>query len=190
MTDSERAITAEAFLFIEGGSLPRKKLASLLGCRDSELTPVLTALRKNLEGRGLTLVETATEVALVVSKNASEPVNKALELELSRDIGDAGLEVLAIVLYAGPSTRARIDYIRGVNTASTLRNLLSRGLLERVANPEDAREFLYRPTVELMTHLGVASVNELSDYATIAAELASFESTSEPFAQAENGTST
>ncbi len=91
---------------------------------------------------------------------------------------------MAIILYRGPSTRAQIDYIRGVNTASTLRNLLARGLLERTGNPDDAREYLYRPTVELLAHLGVTEGKELPDYATIVAELSAFESTQ---ASADNG---
>ena len=103
----------------------------------------------------------------------------ALKRELSRDIGDAGLEVLAIILYCGSSTRTRIDYIRGVNTASTLRTLIARGLLEREGNPDDAREYLYKPTVQFLTPLRVTNINELPEYATIALELKQFEQQSE-----------
>jgi len=83
---------------------------------------------------------------------------------------------LAIVLYRGPSTRAQIDYIRGVNTSWTIRNLLTRGLLERTGNPEDGREYLYRPTVELLAHLGVRDYAELPNREEITAELKAFES--------------
>ena len=112
-------------------------------------------------------------------------MRQSQEDELGREIGPAGLEVLAVVLYRGDSTRARIDYIRGVNTSSTIRTLLSRGLLERTNNPDDAREYLYRPTTELLAHLGVTDVQALPEYAKIASELASFEenaATKEPFA--------
>ena len=175
--ETNLAAAAEALLFTEGGSITRKRLASLLGCKEAELTPALEALAARLEGSGLSLIRTDNEVGLAVGKAAGEVVREALKRELSRDIGDAGLEVLSIVLYCGPSTRARIDYIRGVNTASTLRNLLTRGLVEREGNPEDAREYLYKPTVELLAHLGVSSVKELPEYQEIAAELAQFEQT-------------
>src|SRR3989344_2301716 len=89
------------------------------------------------EGGTLTLIKTDTEVSLAVSEHSSPAVQKAYERELSEEIGDAGLEVLSIVLYRGPSTRAQIDFIRGVNTSWTIRNLLTRGLLERTGNPED-----------------------------------------------------
>src|SRR3989338_8724130 len=168
---------AHAFLFSEGGSMTRKKLAMLLGCKQPELQGALDALGERFQGSGLSLIQTEREVGLAVAASAADAVQKAFERELARDIGDAGLEVLAIVLYRGPSTRAQIDYIRGVNTASTLRTLLTRGLVERAGNPEDAREYLYRPTVELLAHLGVAQARELPDHDTIARELAMFEST-------------
>lgn len=170
---------AHAFLFSEGGSMTRKKLAALLVCKEPELKSVLDTLSQRLEGSGLALIQTETEASLAVAPGTSDALQKAFERELGRDIGEAGLEVLAIVLYRGPSTRAQIDYIRGVNTASTLRTLLTRGLVERAGNPEDAREYLYRPTVELLAHLGVREAHELPDHATIARELAEFEQTKE-----------
>ena len=175
MSTSDVASLAEAFLFSEGGSLTRRKLAQLLNVKDSELGEPLKELHERLSGRGLTLVETEIEVSLAIASEASKAVQAAHEREQGHEIGEAGLEVLAIVLYRGPSTRAEVDYIRGVNTASTLRNLLARGLLERTGNPDDAREYLYRPTVELLAHLGITNTHNLPDYATITRELASFE---------------
>src|SRR3989344_805791 len=177
ITIDELARRVQAFLFTEGGEMTRKKLLSLLGCSESELNAAIDHLALALEPSGLGLVVSDTEIALTVSKSESPAIEEALKRELSREIGEAGLEVLAIVLYLGPSTRARVDYIRGVNTASTLRTLLARGLIERAGNPEDAREYLYRPTVETLAHLGVAQARELPDHDTIARELAMFEST-------------
>src|SRR3989344_6657927 len=161
ITIDELARRVQAFLFTEGVEMTRKKLLSLLGCNESEQNAAIDHLALSLEQSGLGLVVSETEIALTVSKSESPAIEEALKRELSREIGEAGLEVLAIVLYMGPSTRARIDYIRGVNSVSTLRNLLARGLLERAENPEDAREYLYRPTVDLLAHLGVTSVTNL-----------------------------
>jgi len=167
---------AEAFLFSEGGTLTLKKLGSLLAAKEPDLKEALAALSARLAGTGLTLITTDTEASLAVSEQSSAAVQKAYERELAQEIGDAGLEVLAIVLYRGPSTRAQIDYIRGVNTSWTIRNLLTRGLLERTGNPEDGREYLYRPTVELLAHLGVRDYAELPNREEITAELKAFES--------------
>lgn len=185
---SDLPARATAFLFAEGGELARKKLASLLGCKEAELKDILQSVSERLRGSGIGIIETDLAVSLAVSEDTSGAVQEALKREIDRDIGDAGLEVLVIVLYMGPSTRARVDYIRGVNSSSTLRNLLARGLLERAGNPEDAREYLYRPTVELLAHLGIANVNQLPDHATILSELATFEQKSLESHDATNAT--
>lgn len=164
----------EALLFSEGGSMKKTRLAQLIGVASQELETALEELSVSLTG-ALTLVRTDNEVALVISDSVRAVVKKAHEKELGREIGDAGLEVLAIILYRGASTRAEIDYIRGVNTSSTIRNLLARGLLERAGNPLDGREYLYRPTTELLAHLGVTTGQELPDYSSISSELAAFE---------------
>jgi len=163
-----------------------RRLAGLLKTKESELPALLDELQQMLTGRGLALVRTDSEVSLVVSPQAAEAVREAYQADLEKDIGDAGSEVLAIVLYRGASTRAQIDYIRGVNTSSTIRNLLSRGLVERIGNPEDGREYLYRPTVELLAHLGVRDTKELPEHEKITAEIAAFETSPQENAAPDN----
>lgn len=175
------ATKIEVILFSEGSPVSRKKLARILNVPDADISRGVSDLVLRKQGSGFSVVQTDTEIALAVSSEAEPVVKELFERELGREIGDAGLEVLAILLYRGPSTRAQIDYIRGVNTSSTIRNLSARGLVERIPNPQDAREYLYRPTAELLAHLGVANGKELPDYAKIAGELASFEEKT-PFA--------
>lgn len=179
---------AEALLFAEGGPITKKKLAQLLSCSAQELETALDELGKKLTG-GIALIHTETECALAIAPSAAGAVKAAQEAELGKEIGDAGLEVLAIVLYRGPSTRAQIDYIRGVNTSSTVRNLLARGLLERAGNPADGREYLYRPTTELLAHLGFKEGRDLPEYAKISSELAAFLKKEEPFSDPHASTS-
>lgn len=175
-TDS-LARRAIAFLFVEGGTLSHAKIAQYLGITREEVSAVIAHAATKLDGTGLTLIETPTHAALATAPDTAPAVRDVLMKELGRDIGDAGLEVLSVVLYRGPSSRAQIDYIRGVNTSSTIRTLLSRGLIERAGNPEDGREHLYRATTELLAHLGVTRVEDLPDYATISRDLAVFEKT-------------
>lgn len=172
---SELAAQMEAFLFSEGGPLSVRKLKQILGCTDADLGLAISELSKRQEGSGVALVRTPDEISLVVSQLCAPMILKEKEKELEREIGDAGLEVLAILLYRGPSTRSKIDYIRGVNTSSTLRTLLARGLAQRTGNPDDAREYIYSPTTELLAYLGVTDIKKLPDYAAIASELAAFE---------------
>lgn len=175
MNSQELAIKIEALLFSEGEPVTRKRLISVLGVTESELALGIATLQEALKNRGVAILQTETEVGLAITPNAEATVTAAHTKDLERDIGDAGLEVLAILLYHRAATRADIDYIRGVNSSFTIRAMLARGLIERIRNPGDSREFLYRPTVELLAHLGVTGNSDLPDHATISLELKEFE---------------
>lgn len=172
MDDLSREI--EALLFAEGGSMTFVRLARATGKSEGEVKAALSFLESRLSNGALTLVRSETEASLGIVPGAQKPVLAMLKDEEERNIGEAGLEILGVLLYEGPATRAEIDYIRGVNSSSTLRNLLSRGLVERSGNPEDGREFIYRPTAELLAFLGVTARENLPDYGIISAELRAF----------------
>ena len=65
------AARAHAFLFVEGGAISRRKLGALLKCTEGELQKTLDALSLRLEGSGLSLVRSETEVSLTTSKETS-----------------------------------------------------------------------------------------------------------------------
>jgi segregation and condensation protein B len=169
----------QAYLFAEGGTLSKKRLSQLTQTNESLIDPALLTLSEHLKDSGLSLIITETEVTLSISATESEVLRSNYAKDMEREVGDAGLEVLSIVLYRGASTRAQIDYIRGVNTSSTIRMLLTRGLLERTVNSNDGREYMYRPTAELLAHLGVSEVQNLPEYGIIVNELKALEA-SEP----------
>jgi segregation and condensation protein B len=179
MADTQPDVTSRlhALLFSAGEPVSLKSLVHSLEVPREELDAAIQRLSEQLSAGPVQLIQTDTHVGLAVSEPLLPSVRKAQEKELGKEIGDAGLEVLSILLYRGSSTRAQIDYIRGVNTSSTMRNLLTRGLIERVGNPEDGREYLYRPSIELLAYLGVKSTHELPDYGIISSELASFSKT-------------
>jgi len=92
-------------------------------------------------------------------------------------LGKAGLETLSIILYKAPITRVEIDYLRGVNSNFILRNLLIRGFIEKVVNPGDQRSYLYKPSLDLLSFLGVSKVEDLPEYVSIQEEIKDFNST-------------
>jgi segregation and condensation protein B len=153
----------EALLFFKGEAVSISYLAELLEEDQEAVLEALARLQAALADRGVVLLRNADEVLLGTAPALGPLIEKAIKEELSRDIGKAGLETLAIVLYKGPVTRADIDHIRGVNSTFILRNLLIRGLVEKFPNPHDQRSFLYRPTFDLLQHLGVASTDELPE---------------------------
>lgn len=162
----------EALLFALGRPLSRTELSSMLGVSVEE---VELALREQPEGRGVVLVDDGNILELRTSTSAAEMIERVRKEEYSRDIGRAGLEVLSAVLYRGPLTRSEIDFIRGVNSSQTIRTLTMRGLLRKVSNPKDERSFLYEPTTDLLSELGVTHKEDLPDYAEVREKLEQLE---------------
>lgn len=154
----------EAVLFFKAEPLSTKKLAQILKIDEAEVKTAIQTLKGKLQERGVTILEKDDEVMLGTTPEASGIIDELSREELSRDLGKAGLETLSIVLYRGPITRSGIDYIRGVNSTFILRNLLIRGLVEKVQNPNDQRSFLYRGTFDLLSHLGISRIEDLPEY--------------------------
>jgi len=165
----------EALLFASGEPMEKKELCKLLAIKEPELDATVQAFRKALTGRGLEIIETPTEIELRTSTLASDIVKKLREDELSRDLGKAGLETLAVIAYREGATRSEIDWVRGVNSSTSVRTLLLRGLVEGREDSEDRRRIRYNLTTEALAHLGVGEVEQLPRFADLskkAAELA------------------
>lgn len=169
----------EAVLFWRAEPIALAKLAQILNKKEAEILASLETLEKNLENRGVSLIKKDDEVTLGTNPEVSSLIEKLAKEELSRDLGRASLETLTTILYKQPVSRAEIDYIRGVNSSFILRHLMVRGLIERIANPQDARSFLYRPTFDLLQHLGLTKLEDLPDHDALAKQLAQVTSNQE-----------
>ena len=161
----------EAILFWKAEPLTIPELARVLARTEAEINQALETLTTKIADQGIALIHNNDEIMLGTSPQAGELIERLTKEELSREIGKAGLEPLTVILYRESVSRAEIDYIRGVNSSFILRNLLVRGLIDKISNPADARSFLYRPTFELLAWLGVKDPAELPDYQRVMTEL-------------------
>jgi segregation and condensation protein B len=164
----------EALLFALGRPLSRSEMQKLLNVSAEEINGAISELRTQSQ-RGIILVDDGKTVELRTAPEAASLIEKIRKEEYSRDIGRAGLEALAAILYRGPLTRAEIDFIRGVNSSQTLRTLTMRGLVRKIQNPKDERSFLYEPTTELLSQLGVSHRSELAEYTQVRDKLSKLE---------------
>lgn len=174
----------EALLFAAGGPLTRKQLLTLLEVEEGVLTETISELHTILTERGLALIETQSEIELRTSPLTADTIRKLRESELSRDLGKASLETLAIVLYRGTATRTEIDYVRGVNSGAALRALSLRGLIERSEDAADKRRARYRATVDALAHLGISRAEDLPRYSELSPMVAEAELRAEQAATA------
>ena len=157
----------EAILFWKGEPLKIMKLAEMLSVTNDDVENAVKELETSLVARGLTLIRLEDEIGLGTHPEMGEKIKELTKEEITRDLGKAGLETMTIILYKGPVTRADIDYIRGVNSQFILRNLLIRGLIERVPNPHDERSYLYKPTFALLEYLGISKVEDMPEFESL-----------------------
>lgn len=166
-------ILIEGLLFYKSAPQKKATVLKLFGITSEELSNALTVLKDRLKSGATRLIETDTDLQLVTAPELAPVIEALRKNELRADIGKAGAETLAIILYQGPISRAEIDRIRGVNSSFILRNLQIRGLIER-GGGEQGSGFRYLITPALLAHLGVTHVHELPDFARIADALEKF----------------
>jgi len=162
----------EAILFYKAEPISVNRLAEVLGVDEKDVQNGLVELDKKLAGRGVVIVRSKNEVELRTAPETSGLIEKLLREDGSRELGKAGAETLAIILYRGVASRRDIDWIRGVNSSFIIRELCARGLIAR--SSRDKRGFVYEPTAELLAHLGAARAEDLPDYDKVKKELESF----------------
>jgi len=165
----------EALLFWKSEPLTIKELAKLSAKNEDEVKTALGELRAQLTNRGVALIETENEVALGTSPQFVELFAKLEKEENETPLTKAALETLAIILYRGKISKPELDTIRGVNSQFIVRNLLVRGLISREESPTDSRTFLYRPTPELFSFLGITQAKDLPSYEENLAKLSAIE---------------
>jgi segregation and condensation protein B len=163
----------EALLFLHGEPVEIKKIAHILKLTEGVTEEAIERYRKSLEdnSRGLSLVVQDRRVQLTTKSEHAGILEEFMKEELKGDLTPASVETLAIILYFGPVPRSRIDYLRGVNSSFILRNLLLRGLAERLPDPARSNQYLYNPSFNMLRHLGVTSRENLPEFKAISGKL-------------------
>lgn len=155
----------ESILFVTGEPVSEKKLVKVLEATQEEVRRALEELRNDYNNRGIVILQKEEEWQFGSAPDCKELIEQLVKSEFTEELSRAALETLTIVAYRGPLTRHALDFIRGVNSSFMLRNLLLRGLLERVENPKDARSYLYKISFDFLKHLGITRVEDLPQYA-------------------------
>ena len=167
-------IQLESILFLKGEPVNINWLAKTLGRKEEEIKTSLEQLSRQLENKGVQLVRNGNEAVLATAPESAEILKEIIKSEIDSELSKASLETLSVIMYKGASSRAEIDYIRGVNSSFILRNLLVRGLIEREAKRGEDGGYAYKPSLSLLEHLGAKSPEELPDYASVSAKLKEF----------------
>lgn len=156
----------EAVLFAAGHPIPYATLARVF-----EMTPLKVKERvmKYAEAynnspilRGVILLTYSDSCQLCTKSEYLYEIREALGIKKSGTLSTASLEVLAIVAYNQPVTRAFVDTLRRVDSSYAMNNLIDRGLIESKGRLDvPGRPMLYGTTSDFLRCFGINDLSEL-----------------------------
>ena len=156
----------ESILLISGDPVKVSRIAKITGAPKPEVENAVMLLSGEYAsgGRGFIIIKKEDEIQLATSPENAGIISDLVKSEIQENLSKASLEVLSIIAYRGPVTRAEVEATRGVNCSFTLRALLMRGLLERMDNPKDSRSYIYKISFDFLKKLGLESADKLPDF--------------------------
>lgn len=154
----------EAVLFASGEPVALDRLAAALEL-DREATERLTedlAQEYRTRPGGLTILRLDDSYQMCTKRDFAPYIRSAMEIRRNTPLSQAAMEVLAIVAYNQPVTRAVIEQVRGVDCGAVLQGLQQKGLVEEKGRLElPGRPLLYGTTVHFLRCFGVSALSEL-----------------------------
>lgn len=156
----------EGILFAAGEPVGVERLCLALDIDRDTADAVCRRLadQYSYERRGIRLLRLDNSYQLCSAPEYAEPIRRAFESRRPARLSQPALEVLAIIAYYQPATRAYVDQIRGVDSSYTVGLLLERELIEecgRLAVP--GRPIQYRTTQNFLRSFGLSSLEELPE---------------------------
>lgn len=156
--------TLEAVLFAAGDAVSLDRLCAALETPREDILAAARALEAlyALENRGLMLRRIEDRLQLCSRPMYAEAARRVTESRRAAALSPAALEVLTIVAYRQPVTRAFIDQLRGVDSGGTLAGLAEKQLIEEAGRLEvPGRPILYRTTGRFLQAFALESLDDL-----------------------------
>ena len=156
--------TLEAVLFAAGDAVSLDRLCAALETPREDILAAARALEAlyALENRGLMLRRIEDRLQLCSRPMYAEAARRVTESRRAATLSPAALEVLTIVAYRQPVTRAFIDQLRGVDSSNTVSSLAEKGLIEEAGRLEvPGRPILYRTTGRFLQAFALESLDDL-----------------------------
>ncbi len=162
----------EAILFTSGEPVAAQRLAQALEIDEFTLKKVLLSLEDRLlRDSGLALWNAEDRYQLVTKPAIAGIVRKAMEIRRDIPLSPASFEVLAIIAYRQPVTKAYVEQTRGVDCSGIISNLVIKGLIEEKGRLElPGRPLLYGTTDNFLRCFGIETLEQLPDLAEIELE--------------------
>lgn len=174
MENQDLSKIIETLLFITDEPLTLSRIAKICDINDEKkVEEIIEEIKHNydLQNRALTIVKVAGGWQMTTRPEYSLWVRKLYSTRLTTRLSNAALEVLGIVAYRQPVTKAEIEAIRGVDSSGPIDTLLERRLITSIGRKEVVgRPIMYGTTDEFLKHFGLNSLDDLPKLDTIVDE--------------------
>ncbi|OEH85716.1 SMC-Scp complex subunit ScpB [Desulfuribacillus stibiiarsenatis] len=161
--EKKRVIEGALYLFGEDG-LSLKQICSLLDTDEDDALDLVLDLQQDFirDSRGLQIIEIADSFSLVTCIEHAPYYEKLAKENQQTALSQAAIEVLSIIAYKQPMTRAEVEEIRGVKSEKAINSLLQRNLIEEAGRKEGlGRARLYKTTRDFLDCFGLRDITEL-----------------------------
>lgn len=164
MTTKELIKAFEAVLFASGEPLSIDRFSQVFEITPEKTVSVMEELSKKMEANesGLKLVRMENTYQLATKSEYAEYIKKAFDIRRRTPLSSAALEVLAVVAYNQPITKAFIEQVRGVDCSSVITTLIEKGLVEERGRLElPGKPLLYGTTKNFLRCFSLGDLSEL-----------------------------
>lgn len=171
MSDNELMPLIEAVLFAMGEPIEIERLCVALELDEIVVLDTLEKLQKKLEAddSGICLLKMENKYQLCTKKQYADKIRAVIEVKKNAPLSQAAFEVLAIIAYNQPVTKAYIEKVRGVDCSAVISNLCSKSLIEEKGRLDlPGRPLIYGTTPEFLRCFCISSLDELPSLPTSA----------------------
>ncbi len=155
----------EGLLFAVGEEgIELRQIADIIELETESTYDLITDLMNDYkrDQRGIQLVQYGDSFQLTTLPEHAEYFEKLVYLPSRATLSQASLETLGIVCYKQPVTKAEIDELRGVQSDSAIRTLLSKELIKEAGRKDTlGRPILYATTEEFLEYFGLENLEQL-----------------------------
>ena len=154
----------EAILFANGSSVEPSRIAAALEISEAEARDRLEELMTEYQNaqRGITIIKLGNSYQMVSVKEYAPFIRTVMDLRRNTPLSQAALEVLSVIAYNQPVTKAFVEQIRGVDCSGVIGSLTSKDLIEEKGRLElPGRPLLYGTTENFLRCFNISSIEEL-----------------------------
>lgn len=154
----------EAVLFAAGDSVSVEKLSEIINQDKKTTISILSNMEMKYKSspRGIMLRQLGTSYQLCTKPEYEEYIMCLSSGRKKQGLSQAAYEVLSIIAYRQPVTRAQVEQIRGVNSDNVILSLAEKNLVQETGRQDGpGKPKLYGTTEEFLRVFGFSSINDL-----------------------------